>query len=927
MTSAPEPTVDATHVAVLGMACRFPGARDTAEFWENLAEGIETIRKLSREDLLEAGESEADISDPAYVRAYGRLDDIGGFDAEVFGYSPRDATLIDPQQRQFLECTWEALEDAGYDPTTFPGSIGVYSGCSPNTYATLLQLRAGMGASTGEDYQLGISAAPDHLTSRVSYKLGLTGPSVTVLATCATSLVAIHQACQALIGGECDLALAGGVSIRVPTRGYRYEEGGVLSPDGRVRTFDADAQGMVGGDGVGVVALKLLEDALADGDNIRAVVRGSAVNNLGADRVGYTAPGVDGQAEVIRKAQVVAAVDPATIGYVEAHGTATRIGDPIEVAALTKAFRAGTARRRYCAIGSAKSNIGHTNAAAGVAGFIKAVLALEHRLIPPSLNYTEPNPQIDFEASPFFVNDELRAWPSNGTPRRAGVSSFGLGGTNAHVVLEEAPATPGFGAGHSCQLLVLSARTPTALDSMANRLAEHLRRSTGISLADVAYTLQVGRQALRYRRYAVCADTAEAVRALTGPGTRPPAGPPRPTRAHPVIFMFPAADGPWAGAVHELYAELPEFRTHVDDCAELLAPLLGTDVRDVLRATGTGLDSPPDAALAAPAVFTIEYALARVLTGWGITPGAVLGHGVGEIAAACMAGVFTLGEAVRLAVQHGRATQRPTVTPADPEVEEFARLVRETTLRRPALPLLSAATGGRLTPDRATDPEHWRGRLTGGDRPADCLATAVAQDEHVLVEVGPGEALSELARRQPSCRTSERIVPAMPGQASELRALLAAVGRLWVLGSSVGWRRLHHQRRSLRLPLPTYPFERQNYLLDLAALRRDLQGHAVRVADEPPAGEDVPGRVSEIIAGALGMERVSPEDDFFMLGGDSLVAAQVISRLRRALSVEIPLEVVIEAPTIADVVAGVLAHIREVRVDLRPKGLREQMGG
>jgi acyl transferase domain-containing protein len=468
-------TGDLEGVAVIGMTGRFPKAKNIEEFWRNLVDGVESVSFPTDEELLSHGIDAAELSRPNYVKAGCFLEDVDLFDAAFFGITPKEAEMMDPQHRIFLESAWEALEHAGYDPARYEGEIGVYAGCSLSTY-----LLFNLNHQLARNYSLPIVLGndKDYLSTRISYKLDLKGPSVAVQSACSTSLVAVCLATEALLDHQCGMALAGGIATRAPRkRGYVYEQGGILSPDGHCRAFDARAQGTIFSSGVGIVVLKRLEDAVEDGDTIHAVIKGTAINNDGAAKVGYTAPGVNGQARVIAMAQATAGISPETIGYVEAHGTGTSLGDPIEVAALTKAFRAGTKKKNFCALGSLKTNVGHLDTAAGVAGLIKTVLALENKTIPASLNFETPNPDIDLENSPFYVNQTLSEWKANGAPRRAGVSAFGIGGTNAHVVLEEAPAVEPSKGTRRSQLLVLSAKTPTALDASTLNVAEHLRTS------------------------------------------------------------------------------------------------------------------------------------------------------------------------------------------------------------------------------------------------------------------------------------------------------------------------------------------------------------------------------------------------------------------------------------------------------------------
>lgn len=566
-------------IAIVGMSGRFPGANNIEEFWQNIQNKVESISFLSNDDLADLNLEAEVLNDPNYVKAAPILPDIEHFDARFFGYSPKEAELIDPQHRLFIECAWEALENAGYDPETYNGLIGVYGGISTNTYFFNNIYNNVNSRVISNNYTFN----KDFLTTNVSYKLNLKGPSIGVQTYCSTSLVALHLACKSLLDEECDIALAGGVTIIVPQKsGYYYEQDGILSPDGHCRAFDAKAQGTVFGSGLGIVVLKRLQDAIADGDYIHAVVKGSAINNDGSLKVSYTAPSVNGQAEVIVEALASAGIDADDISYIETHGTGTAAGDPVEIAALTKAFRAFTPRKGFCAIGSVKPNIGHLDIAAGIASLIKTVQALKYKKIPPSINFEVPNPEIDFENSPFYVNTQLTDWKTNNTPRRAGISSLGFGGTNAHVILEEAPEVTYSNKSRLWQLILLSAKTSTALEIATENLLAYFKQNSEVNLANVAYTLQVGRRAFNHRRILVCKNVRDAVTVLETQQQERTFTVYQEHREQPVIFMFSGQGSQYANMGRELYEVEATFRKYVDTCAEILQPHLGLDIRDLL---------------------------------------------------------------------------------------------------------------------------------------------------------------------------------------------------------------------------------------------------------------------------------------------------------------------------------------------------------
>lgn len=815
------------EVAIIGLTGRFPGAKNIDEFWQNLQDGVESIKFFSDEELLSAGVEPALLSQPNYIKAGGILNDIEMFDAAFFGYTPREAEILNPQHRLFLECASEALENAGYNPQTYNSPIGVYSALSKNDY--LLD-----NIYPNQDLIEAVGVSPiliangDYLSTLVSYKLNLSGASITVQTACSSSLVAVHLACQGLLSGDCEMALAGGVSVRPPQMsGYIYQEGDIVSPDGHCRTFDAKAKGAVGSNGLGIVVLKRLENALEDGDRIYAVIKGSAINNDGAMKIGYTAPGVEGQANVILAAQATSEIPVETITYIEAHGTATPLGDPIELEALTQAFRVNTEKKGFCAIGSLKTNIGHLDAAAGVAGLIKTVLALKHKLIPPSLNFEQPNPKIDFASSPFYVNTQLSEWNTGETPRRAGVSSFGIGGTNAHVILEEAPILEqnAFEQGRKQQLLLLSAKTDSALETMTVNLAEYLQQHPELNLADVAYTLQVGRRSYNHRRMLVCSNLEAA---LTGLKTSQSTF--QQKTARPVTFLFPGQGSQYVNMGRELYQTEPTFQTEFDRCTQLLQINFGLDLRSLLypaadeQAASAQLQQTH---LTQPALFVIEYALAKLWMSWGIKPQAMIGHSIGEYVAACLAGVFSLEDALTLVVNRAKLMQElPTgamlavtlpeseITPLlndrlslaaintsslcvvsglseaiailqnqltkigvdsrplhtshafhsammQPICAAFTQQVAKIPLHAPQIPYISNVTGTWITPYEATDPSYWGKHLLQTVLFAQGVAELMQQSDRVFLEVGPGRMLSTFIEQQREKDTNITVLPSL----------------------------------------------------------------------------------------------------------------------------------------------------------------------
>ncbi len=974
-------------IAIVGMAGRFPGSPDLERFWDNLARGVECVRFFTRDELAAAGVPDAVVDDPDYVPANAFVDDVDQFDAAFFGFTPREAELVDPQQRLLLECAWQAMEDAGYAPRQEPpAAVGMWAGASISTYL-LHHLRAPDGAIRG-GFRALLYNDKDFLATLVAYKLGLAGPAMTVQTACSTSLVAVHQACASLLAGECAMALAGGVSVNLPQRrGYRHVPGDILSPDGHCRPFDAGAGGTLSGEGVGVVVLKLLDDALRDRDTVRAVIKGTAVNNDGMQKVGFTAPSQAGQAAVIYAAQRQAGVTADSVTYVETHGTGTALGDPIEVAALTQAFRADTDRVGYCALGAVKSNIGHPDAAAGIAGVIKTALMLERQMLVPTLHFESPNPALALDRSPFYVNTTRVPWDSPNGPRRAGVSSFGMGGTNVHAVLEEAPAdTPG-DPGRTRLLLPLSARTATALERATDALAAHLGQHPELDLADVCATLQRGRRPFAHRKFVVLGAEEDAADLLAerAPGRLRSGVVRGDTPA--VVFLFSGQGSQHVGMGRALYEREPVFRGEVDRCARLLRPRLGVDLRDVVYGADADLGARlTGTELAQPALFTIQYAAAMLWQSWGMRPAAMLGHSLGEYTCACLAGVFSLEDALALVAERGRlmAAMAPGAMEAvfaseaelvarlpaevslaavngdalcvvagpraaierlgraldadgvghralvtshafhsammEPMLSVFAARVAEVPTQAPTLPYLSNLSGDWVTAEEAQDPDYWVRHVRGTVRFSDAVSKLLIDDARVLLEVGPGTALRNIVSRHPGGRGRVLSTMRAPSERGDDQAVvLEALGALWTRGVEVFWDGLYRHERRRRVPLPTYPFERRRYWIEAAtegganALTADVADRGNRPAlgvanDHSPAAPPVPAeaggegaptssadprpelenafvpprdpleallcRVWEV---GFGFDRVGIHDNYFALGGDSILTLQIVA--------------------------------------------------
>src|SRR6056297_1584046 len=883
---APETAAEG-DIAIVGMSAHLPGAATLAEYWRNLRDGVTSIRRLSEDELTVAGVPPDLFRHRDYVPYAATLDGFDHFDAEFFGLSPKDAAIMDPQHRTFLECAWEALENAGHMPERHEGRIGVFGGCGMGSYFYFnLCSNPDLVEGTGMFLLRHTGNDKDFLTTRVSHIFDLDGPSVNVQTACSTSLVATHYACQSLLNGECDMALAGGVTIELPQgQGYLYKENEILSPDGQCHAFDHRAQGTVFGSGAGMVVLRRLSDALADGDNIWAVIKGSAVNNNGAAKAGYLAPSVDGQADAIAEAHAMAGVSADSIDYVECHGTGTYLGDPIEVAALTQAFACTSDKTGHCRIGSVKTNIGHLDTAAGVASLIKASMALHHHQMPPSLGFEEPNPTIQFKTTPFCVNDRLTDWPRTSHPRRAGVNSLGVAGTNAHLVLEEAPTPePSEDSDWPFQILTLSARNPPALDANAARLATHLRANPDQPLADVAWTLNTGRRAFEKRRVVVATDPLDAAQQLAR-------GDPRRVHTHDALslpdiaFLFPGGGAQYVGMARDLYETEPVFAEWMDRGLAHLETLENRDIRALWLPRHGEEDQAAETlrkpSLQLPLIMIVEYALAQLWISWGIQPTALAGHSMGENTAACVAGVMSFDDCIGLV--HLRGTLFDTVDPGgmisvalpaeelepllgnhldlgavnspglsvasgptaalealeqtlqeleiefqripidiaahsrmlDPILDRFRAYLEAIPLHPPQIPITSNRTGTRMTADQATSPEYWVAHLRGTVQFNQGLQALAERPNRIFLEVGPGKALSGLARQAPGIAANQVLSSLRhPDETVEDdRHMLEVLGRIWALGGDFDWDQIWGDARRNRVPLPTYAFQRSRYFI------------------------------------------------------------------------------------------------------------------
>ena len=915
-----------SDIAIIGMAGRFPGATTINQLWENLCAGVESIRDIPEGELQRSHLDDSTWRQENFVRRAAFPDDVELFDAQFFGFTPREAALTDPQHRLLLECAHEALEDSGYDSSRYSGAIAVFAGCALNSYLLTHLMASGQTLTDVDLVQLNLASSPDFLATRISYKLGLRGPSHSVQCACSTSLVAVHLACQNLRSGESDMALAGGVALNFQLRyGYSRKAGGMFSASGRCRPFDIRADGTVFGNGAGIVVLKRLAEALADRDHIYAVIRGSAVNNDGSAKVGYTAPSVDGQALVIAEALANANLPSGGIGYIEAHGTGTELGDPVEVQALIRGYGNALAAGHRCLIGSIKSNIGHLDCAAGVSGLIKAALTVKNGLIPPQANFEAPNALIPFEASPLRVNVQLTQWDRNGETRRAAVSAFGVGGTNAHLILEELPQEGAELHEASANLILFSAATTTALERSIHRIQVHLAQHPEINIEDAAFTLALGRRQMVQRAFQVVGpgESLEKSAVMRFPTATPQIAP-------SVTFLFPGQGTQSLKMGHELYASQPAFREAMDKCIAILGEAMDCD-SDTLTSLATG-DGGDDSVLrqteyTQPLLFSFEYCLLQLFTSWGIQPAAMIGHSLGEYVAACAGGTITLEDALQLMVTRGILMQSTepgamlsvalSETEAlafvdqeislaaingpsqcvlsgrkeaihrlrmalerdgfhvrrlaversfhsvlmDPILQLFEDALEHIELMPPRTRWISNLTGQPITDQEATDPKYWVKHLRHTVRFYDCLKAAHNAPSTVFLEVGPGRVLQQLASRLPLSQHNQIAVASMANADDESVSLLLALGTLWLRGIAVDWKAFYHSKKVRRVSLPTYPFEKQRCWVEAAQL--DLQDSAATKSGNSNTVVAVPpGSITTVNARpSLAQAYIAPAND------------------------------------------------------------------
>ncbi len=875
-------SLESADIAVIGMACKFPGADNIELFWENIVSGAESIVQFDDEELVKAGVNPKELSNPNYVKAKGFLDGVEFFDSDFFDYPYQEANMMDPQIRVLHQCVWEALESAGYNPSSYEGRIGLFAGSGSNM--PWMTRFLGHQHDILNAFEAMTLNEKDFLTTRVSYKLNLKGPSFNVQTACSTSLVAIHQAAQSLLRGESHMAIAGGISISYPRKeGYLWHEGMIFSRDGHCRPFADDASGTVAGNGCGVVLLKPLSTALRDGDNIYAVIKGSAINNDGIEKIGYTAPSVAGQSYVIETALKNAGVSPEEISYLEAHGTGTKLGDPIEVEALKQAWN--TDKKGYCAIGSVKANIGHLDAAAGVAGFMKAVLTLYHRTIPPLIHFKNPNPGIDFANSPFYVNTEARYILDNEKTLRAGVSSFGIGGTNVHVILEQPPGEKESSRPEEVNLLVFSARSQTALINTCKAVLTCIQDTPGLNLSDAAWTLQEGRKPFEYRKALVVNGCLENLGQSGMQAFIQREEHKIQAVRRPVIFVFPGEESQYRGIGGELYGSAHQsrlseiFKRYMDEVLSFFLKEESEYVIQVLYGNPLQADGSEYGQLA---MFATGYSLAKALIEVGAVPDGVMGQGTGEISAMAVAGVLELRDAVEI-------------------VKACGELMREQEPGALAAEMAGSRMGEKEKAAFAYEENLKRYKLNEPEIP---LIASTAEDNTLFIEMGADSSMAAFVKQSQALCPGQGFISLLRPAGEKGNALVyinSMLGRIWCEGIGIDWSALKGDSVRKRIPLPTYVFDRKYHENDIipepsgfgqkdegteSAFKEQLdKGKSL----EPGNRETVTEKLSAVWHEILGCGEVRPEDDFFELGGHSLKAISLAAQIQKVFDVEMPL--------------------------------------
>lgn len=977
---------DEYEVAIIGMAGRFPKAKNIEEYWNNLMEGKECVTFFSEEELRETGIDDLTLHDSSYVKARPYIEDIECFDAEFFKVNSREATIMDPQHRLFMQVAWESLEDAGYIPTNYDGKIGIFAGCDTNTYL-LNNVILSEPDIVREDPLAIKMEDKDYLCTRTAYRLNLTGPSVMTQSACSSATIAVHLASESILSGECDMALAGAVSLTLPVKsGYFYREGGVVSQDGHVRVFDSQSSGTVYGDGLGVVVLKRLSDAIEDKDHIYAVIKGVASNNDGGDRIGFTAPSLQGQADVIQGALDAAGVEPDSIGYIETHGTGTKLGDSIEIAALIEAYKEGTREEGTCPIGSVKPNIGHTSTASGMASLIKVALALEKEIIPPTIHYQETNPEINFSNTPFYVNTKVKEWRREGSPRRAALSAFGLGGSNTHMILEEAPMRIVAKETKRSHVFMLSAKNEEVLKEYELRLANYIKKNTEAGFEDIAHTLQKGRMQFSCRCAVVAKNTDELIKGLYTKSTNYVNG--NKQGAKHYVLMFPGIGEEYEGIIRGLYESITPFRKYLDCCHEIIQKQLDWDMYSFLFSERSSeqkvLNIKEERKLefkyAYVMVFSIEYSIAKLLEEFGVIADIYIGYSIGEYVAACLSEVFDLEDAISLLYSRGAlidelpegamlsvmlphsdvekilgnnlslaAIEAPHISVVSGEcdaimnlerefkaqgiaakrvptdrafhsyqmnstVSKFKKIVEGVRRNPPKKRFISNITGNFITDEEAMSADYWSRHLILPVQFSAGVQTLLEEDA-IWIEAGAGNSLSVFAM-QHSARLRGKTVQTIRtyyNKTADDDYFLMALAKLWCCGANIHWKIWNDRQKYNKVPLPTYPFQKnkywmepaQNYFLHMTSGKNnnqanekiDLEREGIKT-DYVEAGSNTQKEILKIWESVLGIQRIGMEDNFFELGGNSLLAVKILYSIKKEFSVDISMEVFYNNPII-----------------------------